>query len=89
MSNWRAYLNGDPMAVGTQIDFMEEGGVGGNLRPDDTLAVVYPNNRREPGTVVSTEGDMAVIKVVASSWKIRRLGNHASRTQTWIVESPA
>src|SRR5215212_12016945 len=56
MSHWRADASTKPVQARTQLTFTpESGGMEGNLRSGDTFDLVYPDNSRTTGKVVSRE----------------------------------
>ena len=56
MSHWRADASTKPVQARTQLTFTPEaGGDGGELRSGDTFDLVYPDNSRTTGKVISRE----------------------------------
>ena len=55
MSHWRADASTKPVTARTQLTFTPEAGNGGELRSGDTFDLIYPDNSRTKGRVVSRE----------------------------------
>jgi hypothetical protein len=56
MSHWRADASTKPVQARTQLTFTPEArGDGGELRSGDTFDLVYPDNSRTTGKVISRE----------------------------------